>query len=332
MPVPGRALTLQDLFAQLANNAGESIPLDTSEVLNQLLSDNETLLLNVSGSVPTLTTGTNYPVQVSGDYPVTYWRLAEAAATGTAFDSNQNLFSIYPRISSTSMTAITQGASSFYGSGVAASFTNTASSAIVFPNNASLQITGDLTIEFWVNFSTSFGVPGNSSSLVTKEGATQGSGEYSVYMFDNAGAGQITFQQSGGMSSFNAGALSLGTWYHVAVTRVAATKTVTIYLNGVSANSATYVTGPSTTTNPVTLGKQVYVSPLMSLTEVAIYRKALSATQVATHHSWGIASDVTATPYDGTGAYGRFPYPAYGVPTTETYSGSSTTWGTFAWK
>jgi hypothetical protein len=332
MSVPGRPLTLQDLFSQLANNASESIPLSTSEVLNQLLSDSETLLFNVSGSPPTFTTSTNYPVLVLGDYPTSYWRLAEAAAIGTAYDSNPNAYSIYPRIASTAMANVTQGAASFYTNGAAASFTGTAG-RITFPNNASLQITGDLSIEFWINFS-SFNTASGTYSLVTK-GVTAGGGvgEFELYEFNNAGSGQLVFNQNNGYSIAAVGSLSLSTWYHIVIVRDGTAKNVKFYINGTLTATQTYTTPPSTTTGTVLLGAAgTFQAPTFLMTEVAIYHKALTSTQVTNHRSWGIASDVTATPYGGASAtYGGFPYPALGPPTSASY-GSGTTWGTFVWQ
>lgn len=331
MPVPGRPLTLQDLFAQLANNASESIPLDSTEVLNQFYADSEGLNLNVSGSPPTFTTSTNYSTNVAGEYPTSYWRLAESSG-GVAFDSNQNIFSIYPRISSASQTSITQNATSFLAHSHSAQFTAT-TSAIVFNNAATLQITTDLSIEFWVNFS-SFGTNGSTSGLLSKDNASLSSGEYSVYLFNNAGVGQIAFGFST-LAAFGGGSMALNTWYYVAVTRNDATKTATVYINGSQVAQQTYVSAPVTTTNNVVLGNHTGVAAAvtMLMTEVAIYHKPLTSTQVSTHYNWGIAADALAEAYNGGATlYGNTPYPAYGGATVATYNGTSTVWGTFQWK
>lgn len=331
MPTPGRAMTMQDLFAQLANNATENIPLDSTEVLNQLYSDTEGLNFNVSGTPATLTTATVYPTNIAGEMPTSYWRLAETSG-GVAYDSNQGYFSIYPRISSASMTTITQGAASFLAHSNAASFTAT-SSAITFTNGSSLQIIGDLSVEFWVNFS-SFNTAGNLYSLLVKEANTGGAtGEYEVYLFNNSGTGQIAFAQNG-LSSFASGSMALSTWYHVAVTRNGTSKVITVYINGVQVGTSSYTTVPTATTNNVVLGAYgVFQSPLFLMTEVALYRKPLSAAQVLNHYNWGIATDATAQAWNGsTTLYGSAPYPAYTSPITTTYNGSSSTWGTFVWQ
>lgn len=331
MPSPGRPLTMQDLFAQLANNATENIPLNSTEVLNQFYSDAEILNFNVSGSPPTFTTSTNYSTNIASEMPTSYWRLAESSG-GVAYDSNQGYFSIYPRISSTSMTSITQGGSSFLAHSNSASFTAT-SSQIVFPNNSSLQITGDLSVEFWINFS-SFNTTGGLYSLVTKENSTGGStGEFEVYLFNNSGVGQIGYAQNG-LSATAYGSMSLSNWYHVVVTRDGTAKAIKVYINGSQVGSTTYTTVPTATTFNAVLGANgVFQTGNFLMTEVAIYQKPLTPTQVSTHHSWGVAADALAEAYNGSATlYGTTPYPAYTAPTVVNYNGSTGLWGTFQWK
>lgn len=334
MPSPGRALTLQDLFSQLANNATENIPLDSTEVLNQLYADGEGLNFNVSGSPPTLTTSTIYPTNIAGEMPTSYWRLAEPSG-GIAYDSHQAYFSIYPRIQSTSMTSITQNAASFLAHSGSASFT-ASSSSIVFPNGSSLQITGSLSIEFWINLS-SFGTNGTGYSILTKQagGSSGSTSEYEVYLHSNGTSGTLNFRQNNGFTTLNATSnlTSTSTWYHVVIVRDSGNNATTIYINGSAAGSTTF-TAATTTTNNVTLGASgTFSTTTYLLEEVALYSKALTSTQVASHYAWGTAADATALAYNGTTTlYGSTPYPAYGSPTGSTYSGSSATWGTFTWK
>jgi hypothetical protein len=330
--MPGRNYTLQDLFANIAGSINANVDTSTQfEVVDNFVNDSEILILNESASPPSFTTSTNYPVLIGAEYPIAYWRLAESAG-GVAFDSNQGLYSIYPRINSSSMTGVTQGAGSFLSHSKAAQFT-ASTSAIVFPNGSSIQITGDLTVEFWAFF-TSFSTSGTAYGLVTKDGASFGTGEYGVYLFNNSGTGQIRYAQNGGMATLTAGSLSLNTWYHVAVVRDGTAKTVTIYINGTSAGSGSYATAPTGTTNSVVLGNNstsaVAATP-MSLTEVALYAKPLSSSQASSHHSWGAATDALATAYGGLSSlYGTFPYPSLTHPTTTSYGAAL--WGTATWK
>jgi hypothetical protein len=323
---------MQDLFSQLANNATENIPLDSTEVLNQFYSDAEALNFNVSGSAPTFTTSTNYSTNIAGEMPTSYWRLAESSG-GIAYDSNQGYFSIYPRISSSAMIGITQNATSFLAHSHAAQFTSFTASQITFPNNSSLQITGDLSVEFWVKF-TNFNTSGGLYSLIVKEANTGGStGEFEVYLFNNSGVGQVGFAQNG-LSAVAYGSLSLNNWYHVVIARDGSAKTVKVYINGSLAGSTTYTTVPSATTNNVTIGNYgVFQTCQMFMTEVALYQKPLTATQASTHYNWGIAADALAEAYNGNATlYGTTPYPAYTAPTVVNYSGSTGLWGTFTWK
>lgn len=327
-----RSYTLQDLFANLAGSINANVDTSTQfEVVDNFVNDPEILVLNTSVTPPTFTTETNYPDNVAADYPTSYWRLADNNGAGVAVDSNQNLLSAYPRITSSSMTSITQHATSFLSHSGAAQFT-ASTSAIVFPNNTSLQIAGDLTVEFWLNLA-SLGTNGSSYGLVTKDGASFNSGEYSIYFFNNAGVGQIAYGHNG-FTTFTGGSLTTATWYHVAITRVASTKTVTIYVNGSSVATGTYVTAPGATNNNVVLGNHtgVAAATTMSMTEVALYPQALSSGRISTHYAWGVAPDALATAYGGTATlYGEIPYPGFSAPTSNAYGSSSSSWGLFIW-
>lgn len=331
MAVP-RPLTLQDLFNNLAGSINTNSDSSASfQIIDSLVNDPETLLLNVSGSPPTVTVSTNYPVLVAGDYPTSYWRLAEAASTGTAYDSTPNAYSIYPRNASSSLTAVTQGAASFYSAGVAAQLTGS-TSVVTFANAASLQITTGFTMEMWINFSSA-GTNGTSYAVLVK-GSGGATGEYELYVNSNGTVLTPSYRQDNGFTTLNAtSTLSTGTWYHLALVRDNANNATTFYINGSAAGSTTY-TAATTTTGAVHIGTSGTFNALAcSVTEVALYHKALSAAQVANHHSWGVASSVTATPYGGSAAlYGTFPYPNAGPPTADAYGASASTYGTFVWQ
>jgi hypothetical protein len=282
-----------------------------------------------------VTTNTNYPVLVLGDYPTSYWRLAESTG-GVAYDSNQNILPLYPRISSASMAGFTQNATSFLAHSKSATSTTGTTSAISFANSSSLQITTDFTMELWINFS-SFGSNGAGYSLVAKQssGSSGSTGEYELYVHSNGTSLTPNFRQNNGFVTLNAttNLTSTGTWYHLVVTRNPALNATTIYINGVAAGSTTY-TAATTTTASVFIGASgTFSTVAASITEVALYHKTLSAAQVLNHYNWGIASDALATAYGGGATlYNAFPYPALGPATVATYSTGTTAWGTFTWK
>src|SRR5207253_6803719 len=86
----------------------------------------------------------------------------------------------------------------------------------------------------------------------------------------------------------NFGILTANTWQHIVVTRVAATKQVRFYVNGVAKGVGTYTVNPTTTTNPVAIGRSSAAATRYvqgKLDEVAIYSQALSPAQVATHYA-----------------------------------------------
>jgi hypothetical protein len=133
-----------------------------------------------------------------------------------------------------------------------------------------------------------------------------------------SGSSTLTLIPSGGVTT--------GAWHHIAVTRSATSATG--YLDGVAKTTTTWSGAVSSTSTAATLGATAgtashYFNGVMD--EVAVYARALSATQIANRVAWATASTCTATGY-GTGTYGSVMYPVAGSPTDSGY-GSAATWG-----
>lgn len=147
-------------------------------------------------------------------------------------------------------------------------------------------------------------------------------------------ADTITLNALGGSSTLTlipAGGITTGTWHHVAVTRSSTGMsggTATGYLDGVQKTTASWSGSVVASSNAVRVGATAgspsnFVNG--TLDEVAVYARALSATQIANRWTWAHASDCTAGGY-GTGTYGFTAYPLPGAPTDYNY-GSAATWG-----
>ena len=113
--------------------------------------------------------------------------------------------------------------------------------------------------------------------------------------------GRLTFYQGTGggngpgFESFSSGvALADGLWNHVVVTREGTT--LRWFVNGVQTAQKTAVTVPSDSVLPLTIGSGYAGGYQGGIDEVAVYGRALSATEVAAHFSVGASGD--------DGAYG----------------------------
>lgn len=218
-------------------------------------------------------------------------------------------------------------------------------------NATALQITGDLSVEFWVNANS--GLSGSGANLYSIFSKNGDSSEYSVYL---DGAGAVFYKDSSGTSLTVAASSSIpntNTWHHVVVTRQYTTRTIACYVDSVLKTTNTYTNSPVTTTNAVTIGASASHNTLVAgqLAEVAVYGRVLSAAQVLNHYQWaGFGSPPSGQVATGTGygnsfqyaypsanapasygQYGYFQYPAGSPPASTTYDSGSGVWGTFVW-
>lgn len=109
-------------------------------------------------------------------------------------------------------------------------------------DNASLSITGNLTLSVWFKATT---LPSNDEmDLVTKFESSTGNRSYRIYIVDTAGQKSINCAAFSDGSSSNTTTyhanvtLSTGTWYLATCSYTAATPAWVIYLNGASQSVA----------------------------------------------------------------------------------------------
>lgn len=163
-----------------------------------------------------------YSAEVLADGPVGYWRLREATGP-TALDESATV----PPTNGTYGADVVEGGATgpLLGGSLAPDFPGTANSVVSTTAPAVLNLTGDMTIEFWVRLDTAPGA--NGSNLVSSTDPYQTSATSTRRIrFQNSAAGG-TFTLTG------ASQLTLGVWYHAAVTRERATGRVRMFLNGV---------------------------------------------------------------------------------------------------
>ncbi len=223
-----------------------------------------------------------YMLAVLADAPAAYWRLGETTgpvATDTAGASHGTRFG-----------GITIGQPGALGDGNRAMLFDATTGYIRAPNTAALQVTGDLTIEMWINVPLS-----SRQTLISK-------GSRNEFEFTVETTGELNLYQGDGTTFSNVkspyATIVANTWQHVAVTRVAATRTIRFYVNGVEKGSGTYFIAPMPSAATVVIGRSDtssgvrYVNGLLD--EVAVYSTALSGARIGTHYARRAA--------DGTGA------------------------------
>ena len=137
-----------------------------------------------------------------------------------------------------------------YGTG-SLSFSGASTSYLSTPTNSIFNFgTGNFTIEFWVyfNLTSKQGVFGQINSSLTASSE-------SVTMSTNS-SGQLVAECASSSTQYDitSSALSTSTWYHIAYVRN--NSTLTLYVNGTSAGTATISTNSvNSATTPFTIGR-----------------------------------------------------------------------------
>jgi len=144
-------------------------------------------------------------------------------------------------------------------------------------NSTSLQLNGDLSIEFWINPSDL------STSLVSLLDKAY-YGEFRVHL----GKQNLVYTHGQGTKTSNqkqwfvAGPLVTNKWQHVVLTRDAVTRTVKYYLNGVLTTTWNYTVDPGVSTENLVIGGGRLPALKGKMDEVALYDKVLSPEAVQT--------------------------------------------------
>ena len=145
-----RALTLQDVFAQLAGATNSSTPFDANTVINSFAGDYEGLNLAAASETWTTTEGTNYPLNLIQDAgPSAYWRLGDPAASPTVFDSSPFATTLIPKVPLTVTGGVTFQATGAMPGSTGATFNGTTGYCTA-GSSSPLSFVSNLTIEAWV--------------------------------------------------------------------------------------------------------------------------------------------------------------------------------------
>lgn len=157
---------------------------------------------------------------------------------------------------------------------------------VTVPNNAAFNITGNLTVAFWMRKAVA--EQPDWVRLVGKGNTTN----RTIGVWDEAGAGRhILFQQYNAgapvVSFLSAGEVAIDAWTHVACTvdtSVVAAGRCQIYLNGAASGAAVDRTGtPTTDTQPVRFGYgEIHTYHRGQLDEVRLFNRTLTLPEIQT--------------------------------------------------
>ena len=182
-------------------------------------------------------------------------------------------------------------ASSVYSNTYSVNFDGT-NDKVSIPYDASLDITGALSITAWVKFDSI----GSFPMIYAKGKYSDDLAGYQFYVFSPGGQAQLVFYDggSGGAPSYGSTSLSTGVWYHVAVTR-SASRGITLYLNGSPDGTDTRTGSPSTGTLDINIGSDYggnYLDGLID--EVAVFNSVLSASDISSIYNSGTPNDISS--------------------------------------
>lgn len=232
-----------------------------------------------------------YSDEVLADSPWLYWRLGEASGATAEDATANNRDGTYTGVTYGVTGAVTGGDTAI---GIA-DITDLVTSAASVP-------TGACTLEFWFRPTST---PTDTASVMsTSNGAGGGAGV--DVSFSNGRQLEARVWIGSEVFTGTTSALTLNTWYHVAVRCDGSTAKV--YLNGVDSASAAAV-GTPVDSHPFTIGGSTGnfgANVAFQADEAAFYSSALSAARILAHYNAASSSPdgtVTSVPADGTGAF-----------------------------
>jgi len=157
---------------------------------------------------------------------------------------------------------------------------------IVIPSDASLQITGDMSILAWVNPTA----VGDAHHIICQKDdqGVEGTVNYYFALHTTIGAPNLGHYDTGWHDAQGDNAVSAGVWSQVAATLSGTT--ITYYINGAVSGSTKSLVGTLTTAGgSLTAGCQLAAGSIALpfdniIGELLIYNRALSASEVARYN------------------------------------------------
>ena len=225
------------------------------------------------GSQPPPVTG-DYPSTVKADNPAGYWRLGDSGTSVAA--------ELGP--SGTAVGGVTSAPGAIVNDPDTAKAFDGSTGYLSIPDAASLNPTGDLSVEAWVNPRVVH------SGVAVQKGGSSG---YSVWQYrlamTSGGQWRGTVFVGGTAYAVTApGTGALGTWTHLVLTR--SSGTLSLYVDGTLAATAASSGALNTTSSILAVGRSGASATSYfngTIDEVAVYDHALTAAEVAAHKQRG---------------------------------------------
>lgn len=167
----------------------------------------------------------------------------------------------------------------YCSSGVMALSTDGVNDYVSVPHSATLNISGNFSIEYWIKTSSTDG------------GIVIGKDAYNCYWsyLSDLGYVSIAFYSGSVKELYSVTTVNDGNWHHVV--GVYNGSTLKIYIDGVEDNSGSFSGAVATSGNNLYIGARNATPDdevAMLLDEIRIYSKALSPTEVTTHYANGL--------------------------------------------
>ncbi|MBL9135193.1 MAG: immunoglobulin domain-containing protein [Verrucomicrobiales bacterium] len=265
----------------------------------------------------------DYPSAVLAKSPVYYWRLNDKP-TVPAADKASNLGSLGAQSDGYYVGTASHPVAGALaaGSDTAASVDATAGSAINIPYSSALNPATAFTVEAWLQPNADTTTANPTCALSSGAFSDPRSG-WLLYQIDTGWSFRM-YNQNGTATAVNisgGGAPAVGSWYHVVATYDGTT--ATLYVNGTVAGTGTPPSYVPSAGGSMFIGGRSDSSFWWNgqADEVAVYGKALTATEINDHYKNGTSAAPT-TPYQQLVlagqplVYYRLNEPAYTAPTT----------------
>jgi Concanavalin A-like lectin/glucanases superfamily len=226
--------------------------------------------------------GRSYQNTIVDSAPVSFWRLGEASGTSAAdsIGGNGGTYGGSPTLGQAGALAGDSDSSAGF---------NSTSQNISVPDSASLRPT-QISVEAWIKPDSATIADFDSPVMKTSnDNWTDGYG-----LFYRSSGTVIGFFVSSWGGGGTTAAISLDQWTHVVGTYDGAT--ISLYLNGVLAASKSFLSGIPHSTNALYIGSGTTGSGSAGpagyfwgggIDDVAIYNKALTATEIQLHYDSG---------------------------------------------